>query len=197
MIKFAELKQYISRTTRISICFRDGNYDNYTMISDIPDGKYDDMYVYGIGTAEVEFPLDVYKRPSVDFSGNVLIGKEYYLGCGLEIVLQDEPRYSTRENEHLLSFCDLRSYLQLGMNFSVVKKEDWSDEQFVWRDEIPEEYDKFYVYGIGLENISKEFKEVQYAETKIDGTKLAKQMVIVLAKTPREDIDEYIKMLAL
>ena len=122
MIKFAELKQYISRTARISICFRNGNYDNYTMVSDIPDGKYDDMYVYGIGTADVEFPLDVYKRPSVDFAGDGLIGKGYYLGCGLEIVLQDEPRYSTRENEQLLSFCDLRSYLQLGMNFSVVKK---------------------------------------------------------------------------
>lgn len=190
MIKFAELKQYISRTARISICFRDGNYDNYTMISDIPDGKYDSMYVYGIGTADVEFPLDVYKRPSVDFAGDGLMGKGYYLGCGLEIVLQDEPRYSTRENEQLLSFCDLRSYLQLGMNFSVVKKEDWTDEQFVWRDEIPKEYDIFYVYGIGLEDISEEFKEAQYAEMKIGCTKLAKQMVIVLAKTPREDIEE-------
>ena len=41
-IQFKELKKYISRVTRISICFRDGHYDNYLMISDIPDGKYDE-----------------------------------------------------------------------------------------------------------------------------------------------------------
>ena len=78
------------------------------------------------------------------------------------------------------------------MNFSIVKKENWSGEQFVWRDEIPKEYDELYVYGIGLDDIPKSEKNMQYAKLKIDGTKLEKQIVIVLAKTPREDIDKSI-----
>lgn len=162
------------------------------MISDIPEGKYDDMYVYGIGTANVEFPLDVYKRPPVDFAGNDLISKEHYLECGLEIVLKDEPRYVTRGDDQRLCFIEMRRYLQSGMNFSIVKKENWSGEQFVWRDEIPKEYDELYVYGIGLDDLPKNEKNMQYTKLKIDGTKLEKQIVIVLAKTPREDIDKSI-----
>lgn len=41
-IKFKELKQYISRVVRISVCYRDGHYDNYSLISDIPGGA--DIY---------------------------------------------------------------------------------------------------------------------------------------------------------
>lgn len=36
------------------------HYDNYTLVSDIPEGKYDDFYVYGVGMIDVEFPLDAY-----------------------------------------------------------------------------------------------------------------------------------------
>ena len=54
-IKFKELKQYISRVVRISVCYRDGHYDNYSLISDIPDGRYDDFYIYGIGMVDGEF----------------------------------------------------------------------------------------------------------------------------------------------
>ena len=40
------------------------HYDNYTLVSDIPEGKYDDFYVYGVGMIDVEFPLDAYDDPS-------------------------------------------------------------------------------------------------------------------------------------
>ena len=36
------------------------HYDNYTLVSDITEGKYDDFYVYGVGMIDVEFPLDAY-----------------------------------------------------------------------------------------------------------------------------------------
>ncbi len=36
-IKFKELRPYLSRVVRISVCFQDGHYDNYTLVSDIPD----------------------------------------------------------------------------------------------------------------------------------------------------------------
>ena len=62
-IKFGELKKYLSRVTRLSICFTSGHYDNYLLVSDIPEGKYDDMYVYGVGMTDVEFPLDEYSTP--------------------------------------------------------------------------------------------------------------------------------------
>lgn len=116
-ITFGEIKQYVSRTVRVSVCFRDGKYDNYTMISDIADGQYDNLYVYGIGMADVEFPLDVYKRLSVGVPEKLSLKDGFYLGCGLEIVLQDEPRDIPRQDEWLLYFQDLRGYLQIGMNF--------------------------------------------------------------------------------
>ena len=34
-IQFCEIKKYIARNERISICLEDGSYDDYLMISDI------------------------------------------------------------------------------------------------------------------------------------------------------------------
>ena len=34
-IQFCEIKKYIARNERISICLEGGSYDNYLMISDI------------------------------------------------------------------------------------------------------------------------------------------------------------------
>ncbi len=62
-ITFNEIKQYISRIVRVSICFENGYYDNYTLISDISEGKYEDLFVYGIGMIDVEFTLD--GRPEI------------------------------------------------------------------------------------------------------------------------------------
>ena len=193
-ITFGELKQYISRRIPISICFRDGCYDNYILISDIPTGKYENMYVYGIGTRDVEFPLDVYKRPSVALTEDSISVKEVCFECGLEIVLQEQPRYVHRVDVRRLYFADLREYLQIGMNFSVAMREDWSAEFYTWKKDIPEKYNDLYIYGIGMEDVSKEdihFKDMEY--DRIKDTQAAKAITIVLSQNPREDIEGYDK----
>ena len=179
-ITFGEIKPYISRLVRISICFTDGHYDNYTLISDIPNGKYDDLYVYGIGMVDVEFPMDVYAKPSDAMPEKISLRDGFFLGCGLEIVLQEEPRDIARSNDSELLFDDLRGYLQIGRYFSVVMKEDWSSEQYEYREDIPDTYNELYVYGIGIEHHPRyNFIEDSY---------IVKQLVVVLSKAPREDI---------
>ena len=42
------------------------------------------------------------------------------------------------------------------MNFFVVMREDWSAEYFTWKKDIPEQYNSLFVYGIGMEDVSKE-----------------------------------------
>ena len=39
-IQFKELRKYLARNIRLSICFEDGHYHDYLMISDIPAEKY-------------------------------------------------------------------------------------------------------------------------------------------------------------
>lgn len=189
-ITFGELKQYISRRIPISICFRDGHYDNYILISDIHAGKYDNLYVYGVGTRDVEFPLDVYKRPAVALTEESISAKEVCFERGLEIVLQEQPRYVHRVDAKQLYFADLREYLQIGMNFSIVMREDWSAEYFTWKKDIPEQYNSLFVYGIGMEDVSKEdvyFKDMEY--DRIRDTQAAKAITVVLAQNPREDME--------
>lgn len=187
-ITFRELKSYISRTVRISICFEDGHYDNYTMISDIVDDRYDDLYVFGVGMVDVEFPNDVYKRPSVNLSECFSSKDGYDLRCGLEIVLQKEPRDALRLDEQTLHFQDLRTYLQIGRHFSVVMKEDWTSTYYEWKRDISKEIDDLYVYGIGIEELPHELKPKNFRYPDLTDTTLMKQMVIVLAKKPREDL---------
>jgi len=182
-ITFKEIKQYISRVVRISICFTDGHYDNYTLVSDIPVGKYDNLYTYGIGMIDVEFPMDVYTKPWEEMSEKILLNDGYFIGCGLEIMVQEEQRDDIeRHDNQRLCFGDLRNYLQIGRNFSIVREEDWSSEEYEWRKDIPNEYDSLYVYGIGIENNPREIANPQY---NIMDSFLTEQMVIVLAKESR------------
>ncbi len=185
-ITFKELKQYISRVVRISVCFTDGHYDNYTLVSDIPEGKYDDFYIYGVGMIDVEFPLDVYTKPCNEMPERISLRDGYFIGCGLEIVVQEEPRDIRRRNNRQMCFGDLREYLQMGRNFSIVRKEDWSSEEYEMRTDIPEEYNKLYVYGIGLED---NFGDISIPQNRrCPDSYLTKRMVIVLSETPRGDI---------
>ena len=48
-IQFKEIRQYLARNIRLSICFEDAHYHDYLMISGIPAHKYKDLYVYGVG----------------------------------------------------------------------------------------------------------------------------------------------------
>lgn len=121
-IKFKELRKYVSRVVRISICFDDGSYDNYHLISDIPDGKYDDMYVFGVGKVDVEFPKDSY-GPVIN--ERKIRPNHYFIGCALEIVLKENDRGFERNNNVVLRFGDLRNYLELGKYISVSIKDEW------------------------------------------------------------------------
>ena len=178
-IKFSEIKKYLSRVVRLSICFEDGHYDNYTMLADIPEGKYDDLYVFGVGMVDVEFSLDVYSEPK-EFPERVSIGRGFFLGCGLEIVLTEKPRDIERCNKEELTFDDLRDYLQIGRNFSIVTKESWEEENYEWNRDIPEKYNDMYVYGIGIEDNPEElFKTLKYG---LIDTNLAKKMRIVVSE---------------
>lgn len=54
-IKFEELRKYVARNVRLSICLEDGYYHDYLMMSDIPEQKYAGFYIYGVGMVDVEF----------------------------------------------------------------------------------------------------------------------------------------------
>lgn len=176
-IKFKELRKYLSRVVRLSICFKDGHYDNYHLISDIPEGKYDDLYLYGIGMVDVEFSMDVYAIPTESDTFNC---EDNFIGHALEIVLHTEDRGIERKNENKLYFGDLRGYLQIGKYFSVMEKGAWKTDYYVMRQEIPEKYDDMLVYGIGIED-NPNVQDVDAIDKYgIVDTYMKKRMTIVL-----------------
>lgn len=183
-IQFEEIKKYIARNIRISICFPDGHYYNYLMISDIQELKYDTFYVYGIGMIDVEFSMDVYSKAQKS-DGIVMSSKDDTLCSAIEIVLQKAPREIERSISKNILFKDLKPYLQMGRYFSIVNRKDWSNELYEYKCDIPDRYNNMYVYGIGMENnpdLGKAFEEFE------GDTCLKKKMVIVLSDEPREDI---------
>ena len=180
-ITFEEIKQYLARNVRLSICFEDGHYHNYLIVSDIPDQKYERLYVYGIGMVDVEFPKDIYTNPQ-EPDGIVMASRDDKLEPAIEILLHEESREIERSTDETLVFKDLKSYLQIGKHFSIVNREDWSYETYEYRDDIPEKYDDMYVYGIGMEDNPDIEKMVKEWENE---TYLKKRMVIVLSSKNR------------
>ena len=94
-MKFGELRKYISRIDRLSICNKKTlSYENYMFISDVPD-SYDDMFLYGIGRKDSEFRADqapeVAVKLGVDLSSEEGKAEMIYAPC-IEIMLSDEPR---------------------------------------------------------------------------------------------------------
>lgn len=154
-IQFKEIRQYLARNAKLSICFEDGYYHNYLMISDIPAEKYKDLYVYGVGMIDVEFSMDIYVSPK-DLDGVITSTNDDTLEPAIEIVLHEAPRDIERKAEDVLLFKDIKPYLQRGRNFAIVNREDWSYKFFEYRREIPDDYDNMFVYGIGMENNTDE-----------------------------------------
>lgn len=185
-IKFIEIKKYLARNVRLSICFEDGYYHNYLMVSDIPGNKYDDLYVFGVGMIDVEFSMDVFKEPQ-ELEGIIYSTKDDDLKPAIEIVLHKEPREIGRKVENCLMFKDLKPYLQIGRNFTVLNREDWSRDEYEYRKQISEKYDEMYVYGISMEDNYSEDAMVDSLDIKYD-TYLKKRMILVLSKKPRADI---------
>lgn len=180
-ISFGEIKKYLARNVRLSICFEDMHYHNYLLLSDIPDNKYDNLYVYGVGMTDVEFSKDTYTKPE-EQTGIVKVTRDWELKPAIEVVLFEKPREIKRRNEDFLMFKDLKPYLQIGRNFTLRNTKDWSGEEYEYRDEIPEKYDNMYVYGIGMED--------NFAEDEIRKYDICrnKRMVLVLSDNPRADI---------
>ena len=88
-MKFKELKPYISKIDRRSICILDEDlgYENYKWIQDVPD-KYDEMYVVGFGRIESEFEeaaVLTYEKE------RCAIGRGLYMVDCIEIVLSEIP----------------------------------------------------------------------------------------------------------
>ena len=188
-IQFKEIQQYLARNTRLSICFEDGSYHDYLILSDIPAKKYNDLYVYGVGMIDVEFSRDLY-APSEEPVGVVTSTKDDMMEPAIEIVLHEDPRDIERKEEGVLLFKDLKPYLQIGRNFSIVNREDWSYKLYEYRRDIPDGYDDMFVYGIGMENHPDETDEniINALETRKYDSYLNKRMVIVLSNKARADI---------
>jgi len=183
-IKFKEIRKFLARNTRLSICFEDGNYHNHLLISDIPTLKYDNLYIYGIGMTDVEFSKDIYSEPE-EPNGEVKISmSNLTIQPALEIVLHDKPRDIERNICDNLTFKDLKPYLQVICEFNIVNELDWSDESYKCRENIPEKYDNMYVYGIGMEDNTD--LEETYKKLKYD-THFNKRMVLVLSDKPRQN----------
>lgn len=189
-IQFNELRQYLARNVRLSICFEDGYYHNYLMISDVPAEKYKNLYVYGVGMIDVEFSMDVYAAPK-DLDGVITSTKDDTIEPAIEIVLHENSCEIERKAEDVLLFKDLKPYLQIGRNFSVVNREDWSYRLYEYRNEIPASYDDMFVYGIGMEdNFDESDKNIaEVLEKRKFDSCLNKRMVIVLSNTARTDIE--------
>ena len=183
-IKFKEIRRFLARNIRLSICFEDGDYHNYLLISDIPSLEYDELYVYGVGMIVVEFSKDIYSEPE-EPNGEVSISmSNLTMQPAIEIVLSDKPRNIERNICDNLTFKDLKPYLQIGGWFNIVNKLDWSSESYEYRENISEKYDSMYVYGIGME-YNPDLEET-YRKLKYD-THFNKRMVLVLSDKPRQN----------
>lgn len=188
-IQFKEIRQYLARNVRLSICFEDGHYHDYLMISDIPVEKYKDLYVYGVGMIDVEFPKDIYTSPK-NLDGVIISTNDDTIEPAIEIVLHETPRETERKSEDVLLFKDIKPYLQIGRNFAVVNREDWSYRLYEYRSDIPDNYGDMFVYGIGMEdNFDESDKNIpKVLEKRNYDSYLNKRMVVVLSNTARTDI---------
>ena len=183
-IKFKEIRRFLARNTRLSICFEDGDYHNYLLVSDIPVSEYDELYVYGVGMTDVEFSLDIYSETDEINREVTISGRGFTMQPAIEIVLSDKPRDIERNICDNLTFKDLKPYLQIGGWFNIVNKLDWSSESYEYRENISEKYDSMYVYGIGME-YNPDLEET-YRKLKYD-THFNKRMVLVLSDKPRQN----------
>lgn len=93
-ITFGELRCYISRLDRLSVCMLETMaYENFIRVKDVPD-TYDQYYIYGIGMIESEF----YKAGKCKYAVSGKIEDLELLHC-MEIMLSKEPKSVLEERE--------------------------------------------------------------------------------------------------
>lgn len=101
-IQFKEMRPYLARNVRISLCLEETyEYFNYLLKSDIPN-KYGELYVYGVGTADVEFSRDVF----VEYDETKELNHSFTLYPAIEIFLSKHPRDIQRSKGEYLLFKD-------------------------------------------------------------------------------------------
>ena len=84
-LKFKELRKYLSRIDRLSICMLETlEYKNYIWLKHVPE-EYDDLYVYGIGMIESEF----YEEHGYKAEGD---RENLTLATCMEIMLSGKPK---------------------------------------------------------------------------------------------------------
>ena len=89
-LKFKELRRYISKIDRLSVCKKeDLSYDNYRYIDHVP-ASYDEYYVYGIGMIESEFPAEWICNPRELEHGR--LGENTVMASCLEIMVSKTPK---------------------------------------------------------------------------------------------------------
>lgn len=123
--------------------------------------------------------------------GIITSTKDDTIESAIEIVLHEAPRDIERKAEDVLLFKDIKPYLQIGRNFTIVNREDWSYKLYEYRNDIPGDYDDMFVYGIGMEDNFDESDQniIKALEKRKYDSYLNKRMVIVVSNTARSDID--------
>ena len=86
--------------------------------------------------ADVEFSKDIYISQK-DLDGVIVSINDDTIEPAIEIVLHENSREIERKAEDVLLFKDIKPYLQIGRNFAVVNREDWSYRLYEYRNEIP------------------------------------------------------------
>lgn len=95
-ITFKELRGYLSKIDRLSICMLETlMYENYIWLKDVPN-TYDEYYIYGIGMIESEF----YKVGKFEYAAKGKQEELELVNC-IEIMLSKEPKsvHDRREEE--------------------------------------------------------------------------------------------------
>lgn len=154
-LQFKDIRNLIARNCRVSICmYKDLSYENYLLISDVPDNRYDDLYIYGIGLIETEFSFDVYadpKKTDVQFDCHNIDFQP-----AIEIVLDDQLcSLENRSGGSPVTFKDIRPYLDRLRNIETMYKDDWNGNEYESIREVPDIYDSDGVYGIGMETTAE------------------------------------------
>lgn len=86
-LTFKELRKYLSRIDRLSICNKETlQYKNYIYLEEVPT-DYDDMYVYGVGMINSEF----FQVGESQYKAEGNIEDIVLLPC-IEIMLSEAPK---------------------------------------------------------------------------------------------------------
>lgn len=91
-----------------------------------------------------------------------------------------------------IKFGTLRKYLSVFDRLSLCMYETLSYENFMRIGDVPERYDEFYIYGIGMKDsefyVKKDNPYIYYATGDIEDMVYASCIEIMLSEKPRDDI---------